>query len=154
MRFQKILFLAGLILLALPSGGRSQDRNVGLGIILGEPTGFSFKGWLNTKSAIDVGLAWSFVREGSFHIHADYLYHSFDVFETTERVPLYFGVGGRVKTVKNGDARLGVRGVIGIGYFFKDAPVDLFLEVAPIVDLTPATELQVNAGFGARFFFR
>ena len=153
MRFHVIVLVAGSLLLALPSVSRGQDRSVGLGIIIGEPTGFSFKGWLDSKSAIDIGLAWSFVREGSFHLHADYLFHSFHVFETTETVPLYFGIGGRVKTGKNADARVGVRGVIGIGYFFKDAPVDLFLEVAPILDLTPETELQVNAGFGARFFF-
>ena len=123
------------------------------GVIIGEPTGFSFKGWLDSKSAFDAGLAWSFVRGGSFHIHADYLFHSFGVFNTTEKIPLYFGVGGRIKTYKDEDARVGVRGVIGVGYFFKDAPVDLFLEVAPVIDLTPATELQVNAGFGARYFF-
>ncbi|HEV8538494.1 MAG TPA: hypothetical protein VGR15_06160 [Bacteroidota bacterium] len=154
MRFPRILLFAVLILLAFPASARCQGSGVGLGIIIGEPTGFSFKGWLDSRSAIDIGLAWSFVREGSFHIHADYLYHSFHVFETTENVPLYFGVGGRIKTGRDTDARVGVRGVIGIGYLFKDAPVDLFLEVAPIIDLTPSTDLQVNAGFGARFFFR
>ena len=153
MRFSRNLILLTVILFGLHSNARSQSSGVGAGIIIGEPTGFSFKGWLNTQSAIDAGLAWSFVKEGSFHFHADYLYHSFDVFKTTEKVPLYFGVGGRIKTGKNTDARVGVSGVIGIGYYFKDAPVDLFLEVAPIIDLTPSTELQVNAGFGVRYFF-
>ncbi len=136
------------------SVAQSQDHGVGAGIIIGEPTGFSFKGWLDGKSAVDVGLAWSFVRESSFHIHADYLYHSFGVFKSEEKIPLYFGVGGRIKTSKSSDARIGIRGVIGVGYFFKDAPVDLFLEVAPVIDLAPATELQINAGFGARYFFK
>ncbi|HTK82027.1 MAG TPA: hypothetical protein VL633_07025 [Bacteroidota bacterium] len=153
MRQCMMVLLVLLSLLALPATGRSQGSGFGVGVIVGEPTGFSFKGWMDSKSAIDAGLAWSFVRGTSFHVHADYLFHSFGVFNSEETIPLYFGVGGRIKTVSGGDARLGVRGVIGIGYFFKDAPVDLFLEVAPVLDLTPATEMQVNAGFGARYFF-
>ncbi len=132
----------------------SQDHGFGIGIIIGEPTGISMKGWLSGTTAIDGGLAWSFVRNGSFHIHADYLWHSFDVFHTEERVPLYYGIGGRIKTEHQEDARLGVRVVVGVGYLFRDAPVDLFLEIAPIVDLAPSTELEVNAGFGARFWFK
>jgi hypothetical protein len=148
-----MLALVVFVMVALHTNARSQDSGFGAGIIIGEPTGFSLKGWLDAKSAIDAGLAWSFVRGSSFHIHADYLFHSFNVFNTTEKIPLYFGVGGRIKTSKDSDSRVGVRGVIGVGYFFKDAPVDLFLEVAPVIDLTPATELQINAGFGARYWF-
>ena len=43
--------------------------------------------------------------------------------------------------------------VFGIGYMFEDAPFDLFLEIAPILDLLPSTKMSANAGFGARFFF-
>ena len=131
-----------------------QDRGFGLGIILGEPTGISMKGWLTPKTAIDAGVAWSFVKETSFHVHADYLIHAFHVFETEENVPLYYGVGGRVKTGRNEDAHLGFRMVVGIGYIFRDAPVDLFIEAAPILDIAPKTDLFMNAGLGARFFFK
>ena len=146
--------IAVFLLFVMVSFSLSQERGFGLGVIIGEPTGISMKGWLSPNSAIDVGVAWSFVRETSFHVHADYLLHSFDVFETKERIPLYYGIGGRIKTARHDDARLGLRMVVGIGYIFRDAPVDLFLEVAPILDLAPATDLSMNAGFGARFFFR
>jgi len=131
----------------------SQDRGFGLGIIIGEPTGISFKGWVNERNAIDGGLAWSFTRNGSVHVHADYLWHSFRVFQTQERIPIYYGIGGRIRTGHNEEAQLGVRVPVGIGYLFKDAPVDLFFEIAPIVDLAPKTELEANAGLGARFWF-
>ncbi len=133
---------------------RAQDKGLGVGIILGEPTGFSFKYWTGEANAFDGGVAWSFVHEGSVHLHADYLWHSFHVFETTERVPVYYGIGGRIKTGRNEDARIGARVVVGIGYLFTDAPVDLFMEVAPIVDFAPSTEAELNAAIGARFWFR
>ncbi|MBI1806448.1 MAG: hypothetical protein HYR76_05295 [Ignavibacteria bacterium] len=132
----------------------SQDRGFGIGILIGEPTGVSVKGWLNATNAIDAGVAWSFVRETSFHIHGDYLWHSFDVFKSSEKIPLYYGIGGRIKTGRHQDTRLGLRVVVGVGYIFRNAPVDLFFEVAPIVDLAPSTELQGNVGLGARFFFQ
>ena len=142
-----------LLLILLTSPSVSQDRGFGLGIIVGEPTGISMKGWLTSTTAVDGGLAWSFVRGTSFHIHADYLFHSFDVFKSSERIPLYYGIGGRIKISEKAQSRIGARGVIGIEYLLKSAPFDIFLEVAPILELAPETELTMNAGLGARFFF-
>ncbi|MBI4810634.1 MAG: hypothetical protein HY800_04185 [Ignavibacteriales bacterium] len=150
---KEYLILLLILLISIAANASGQDRGFGAGIIIGEPTGVSLKGWLTQKTAIDVGLAWSFVEKTSFHVHADYLIHSFDVFETEEEIPLYYGIGGRIKTADNKNARFGLRMVGGIGYLFKDVPFDLFIEIAPILDLAPKTELSMNAGFGARFFF-
>ncbi len=139
---------------ALSPFGVAQQKGFGAGIILGEPTGLSVKGWLSEGSAIDAGLAWSFHPEGSFHLHADYLLHSFDVFKTEEPVALYYGIGGRLKTGRNEDARLGVRMVVGLDYLWRNAPFDIFLELAPVLDLTPSTEAEFNGGLGGRFWFR
>jgi hypothetical protein len=38
-------------------------------------------------------------------------------------------------------------------YIFQSAPVDIFFEVVPILDLVPDTEFDLNAALGARFFF-
>lgn len=147
-----LLLLLATVASSLP--GTAQDRGFGLGVILGEPTGISFKGWTGGSTAIDGGVAWSFVRGSSFHVHVDYLLHSFDAIKATDtKVPLYYGVGGRIKTADKEDAKVGIRGVIGIAYFIPNAPVDIFLEVAPVLDVTPATEVVVNAGLGARYFF-
>jgi hypothetical protein len=150
----RIVFAILVVLALLPATAAAQREGFGVGIIVGEPTGISIKQWLSSKTAVDAAIAWSFARESSFHLHADYLVHAFDEFQTTEAVPLYYGIGGRLKSSKGGDARLGVRGVIGIGYLFREAPIDLFFEMAPILDLTPSTELSINGGFGARYFLR
>jgi len=152
MKQSRIFFLTIFTLLIVYTNSYSQRQGFGIGIIIGEPTGISMKGWLTSKSAIDAGLAWSFIDETSFHIHADYIWHSFDLIKTKEELPVYYGIGGRIK-IDDHDTRIGLRMVGGIEYIFKDAPLDIFFEVAPILDLAPATKLSANAGLGARFFF-
>ena len=49
----------------------------GLGVILGQPTGFTMKYWLTRKTAFDVGAAWSFESNGYFQLYGDWLYHVF-----------------------------------------------------------------------------
>lgn len=146
---KKYLFL----FLLAASFSYTQDRGLGVGAMLGEPTGVSLKAWTNANNAIDAGLAWSYYKSPSLHLHADYLWHSFDVIKTNERIPIYYGVGGRLKFGKKDDSNLGVRGVFGVGYFLKSAPVDFFIEIAPILDLIPGTGFSMNGGIGARYFF-
>jgi hypothetical protein len=152
----KKLILVVVFIFCFTGLAKSQKSGFGLGIMFGEPTGVSFKGWISERSAIDGGLGWSFVNEGSVQIHADYLYHFYNVFETPN-LPLYMGVGGRIKlknTEHNTDMRLGVRVPFGMSYQFTEAPVDIFLEIVPILDLNPKTSGSVNAALGFRYYFK
>ncbi|HJY63722.1 MAG TPA: hypothetical protein VJ455_06160 [Ignavibacteria bacterium] len=133
----------------------AQDKGFGLGIMVGEPTGLSAKGWLSGTSAIDAGLAWSFIDGGSFHIHADYLWHNFDLI--TPRVPFYIGVGGRLKAKNNKkitDDRIGVRVPVGLAIFISEPTSDVFIEIVPVLDLTPKTDVTFNGAVGFRYFFK
>ena len=65
---------------------------------------------------------------------------------------MYFGIGGRVIFQKN-DTNLGIRVPVGLDYMFSDAPVDIFLEAVPILDLTPSTDLDLGGGIGVRYWF-
>ena len=47
----------------------------------------------------------------------------------------------------------GQYGTVSLDYIFDGAPVDVFVQVVPILELAPATEFNVNAALGARFFF-
>jgi hypothetical protein len=154
MRQFKIAAAVMFLFFLTAMGARGQDRGFGFGIIVGEPTGLSFKNWLTSTTAIDGGIAWSFYKETTFHLHGDYLIHAFDVIHSRDSIPLYYGVGGRFKAARNGNGRLGLRGVIGLDFFIHRTPLDIFIELAPIMDLTPATELTMNGGLGFRFFVR
>jgi hypothetical protein len=167
---RKNAFALGLILLgvsvyswAVPvaAAGRPDTGTWELGVILGEPTGLSAKYWMTTNTALDFGAAWSFEKDSNFHLHADYLYHNFDIFKVDEgSLPLYFGIGGRLR-FEEGDhpldehhgTHVGLRLVLGLEYLVAEYPMSIFFEVAPIVDLAPATEGSVNGGLGIRYVF-
>jgi len=147
-----IMILAlGIVLFSVVA--RSQEKGFGLGIILGEPTGISAKKWLDDKSALDGAVAWSLVTPSSFHLHIDYLYHKFNIFDVQKgKLPLYFGIGARIR-IGDVEDRLGIRIPVGICYIFEQSPLDIFFELGPVLDLTPATRLRLTGSIGIRYFF-
>ena len=150
MRLRNAFLLPMLVFLLHTAS--AQDSGFGAGIILGEPTGVSLKLWQSETTALDCGIAWAFGDNGSFHVHGDYLWHEYDLIHVSSgRMPVYYGVGARARLGDN--TRLGVRGVAGLAYMFDGAPVDLFIEIAPVFDLIEKTEFAVNGGIGARYYF-
>jgi len=147
------LLILSMFVLVISSSIYSQEKEFGLGIIIGEPTGLSAKYWTSGINAFDFGLGYSFSPKNSrLHLHADYLFHS-NLGNTSEKVLLYYGPGARIKTREDDDSVLGIRGVVGISWIPRDTPIDLFLEVVPVMTLIPATSFDINAGLGARYYF-
>ena len=157
MRRLFILITAFLILLSVTACSvMGQKRNLGFGIVIGEPTGFSLKYMKTETVAFDGAVAWSFADESTFHIHADILHHNWTFLQkefgiTEGALPLYYGIGGRLKF--GNDLRAGVRFVVGVSYLFEDGPIDAFFELAPIMDVAPETTLNGNAALGMRYWF-
>jgi hypothetical protein len=151
MRFYlKILIVLSAFFLSekLPA----QNFGFGAGVILGDPTGLSFKYWTNPKNAWDAGIAWGIGEKNALSLHGDYLWHNFRLIPVDKgRLAVYYGPGTRI--ILGDDPHFGIRGVIGLDYMFLHVPVDIFLELAPVFDLAPATKLYFNGGLGARYFF-
>jgi len=146
----------------------AQQSGFGAGIMVGDPTGVSVKYWLNDDRALDGGLAWGVWRGSYFHLHGDYLFHNSTLITVSKgKLPLYYGPGLRLRSWSgdqywdNGKwhdydgsrVDIGVRFPVGLAYLFDGAPVDIFLEVAPTLDLTPATSFEIDGGIGARYWF-
>lgn len=143
----------------------AQDRKFGLGVMVGEPTGLSAKLWTSSTTAFDFGLGWSvggdrigrydgYYDGGSrIHFHMDYLWHAFDAIRATERFPLYYGIGGRINTGAGYRNSVAVRGVFGIAWLPRETSMDVFLEVAPSLQLSPSSGFGMDAALGARYFF-
>jgi hypothetical protein len=145
-------FTCVMIMLAISlSAARTQDKGFGMGIMLGEPTGLNAKIWTSPQNAVDVGLAWSFRGEGFFHFHADYLWHFPRAIRSTERFALYAGIGGLLGG--RHESVLGIRVPLGIEWWPRNTSLDVFFELAPILDLAPATEFEMDGAIGIRFFF-
>lgn len=144
----------------------AQSSGFGLGIMLGDPTGFCGKGWIGSDRAIDFGVAWGLVHNGYFHLHADYLFHKMDLIPVSKgRLPLYFGPGLRMRSwgsngyyvngesYKGSRVDIGVRFPVGLAYLFDNAPVDVFIEVVPTMGILPSTSFDFDAAVGGRYWF-
>lgn len=140
-----------LMFTANTASAQNTDGKLGIGLMIGEPTGISVKYWQSQRNAIDGGLAWSLGKYDALHLHADYLWHNYSVFEDVDEgaLPLYYGVGGRLVLADN-DSILGVRVPVGINYLFEETPVGLFLELAPTVNLAPDTDFDIGGALGVR----
>jgi hypothetical protein len=144
---------------ALAQGGR-----FGAGFVFGEPTGIAWKYQMNDRNALDGSIGFS--PYDRYRINVDYLWQSYPFNEP--RLALHYGVGGALGfgrtdylfddgrntyLFRTQDLGFGVRGVVGMTYLVPRTPMDLFLEVAPLMILAPGTGMGLDAGFGARFYF-
>ena len=155
---KRIIIIPILIIMLAFGVTSAQTKGVGIGIILGEPTGLSMKFWTTSNTAFDIAAAWSFINGSAVHIHADYLYHNFNLVKLDyDKLPFYIGVGGRIKLAEhnddNQDFRLGIRIPVGLEYIPENIPFDFFMEIAPILDLVPETDFTFNGGIGFRYYF-
>jgi hypothetical protein len=153
---KRIGLLLVLVLLLVPqaSPAGSNQTGFGAGIIVGEPTGLTFKNWLSQGSALQGAVAWSTSSNANLHLHLDYIVHRFGVIDVSDgSMPIYFGIGARLRLRDNVDDQIGIRVPIGIDYQFASEPFDIFLEVVPILELSPDTDFGLNAALGGRWFF-
>ncbi|MBK7481702.1 MAG: hypothetical protein IPI72_03005 [Flavobacteriales bacterium] len=162
----KRLLLCALLLSALHT--KAQDHGLGVGLMVGDPTGLSAKYWIAGERALDFGLAWGLWRGGYVHLHADYLFHNMNLITVSKgKLPLYYGPGlrirswgangywhrGRYEEGGGGHIDLGIRFPVGSAYLIDGAPVDVFFELVPTLDLVPATSVDLDFALGARYWF-
>ncbi len=171
------LFLVTLALWAGLASAQSPKRNttstghsLGLGIILGEPSGFTGKVLIQNNHAIDFGVAYSF---GDYVlIYADYLFQWPGAFRLKtgekffEQLVPYVGVGVEALIATSGpgvsrtywgsrsaSVGAGVRIPLGIEWLPGDPPLGIFLEIAPGIGFIPLTYVFFQGGIGARYYF-
>jgi hypothetical protein len=164
----KCKMMIAVVLGMLAANGLAKEkeftpRQFGIGIIAGEPTGLSVKYWLDDTQAIDGAAAWSFWDDDGFQLHADYLWHNFDLIDAggvEGKLPVYYGVGARLKFEEDngkgddGDTVFGIRVPLGISYLFEQGRLDVFAEIVPVLDLAPDVDLDLQLAVGLRFYIQ
>lgn len=147
-----LIFTLGLIGL-ISTTANAQDTNggkTGLGVMIGEPTGITLKSWFNQTNSIDAGLAWSLSGNDAIYIHADYQWHKWlDVEQGS--LAFFYGLGGRA--IFANDTFFGARIPLGLTYLAPEAPLEFYLEVAPVINLIPDTDGDADGGIGVRYYF-
>lgn len=150
--------------------------------MLGEPTGLTAKLYLGGRPfALQFGLGW--VDDDGFrdddddglHIHAEAVWHpAILTRNSTFTMPFYVGVGGRIlndedrydcggDTCVDDDTYIGVRVPFGLLMDFNRTPIDIFFELAVVVDLIELDDDDfddddhdrghLNGAIGARYYF-
>lgn len=143
-------------------------RPLGLGLLIGEPTGPTFKLWLPENRALDGGIAFSL--RSFFLVYVDYLFHFPQGLGTSgefiSQLEPYVGAGavifistqtGRTDSAlftQSGDTKaFGLRIPLGVEWMIPKAPVGLYVELVPGVGFIPSTFAFFQGGVGARFYF-
>lgn len=151
MRTRSILLALALL---APAPTLAAGGPFGAGIILGEPSGLSFKLFLDKSHAVDAALDFSFVHD-KLYIHADYLFHIQTSIARHGLYP-YLGIGGRILVFeRHGDDKgdLAARFPFGITWMPRSVPIDVFLEPVILLELYPELDPGIEAGIGVRYYF-
>jgi hypothetical protein len=171
--------LVALTLAALPAARAeaAPGRPFGLGIVVGEPTGLTAKLYLNQPFALQFGAGFidTFNGNDGFHLNFDFIWHPAVVArDAAFTMPFYLGVGGRfwdrgydyyyqgIHYVDH-DSAFGVRVPFGLLMDFTRVPLDLYFELALVVDLVyfdktygpyhDFSRVGWNGGIGLRYYF-
>jgi hypothetical protein len=138
--------------MAVNNQAEAADNSSGIGIILGSPTGISFKFLDKGPSHFNSALGWSFKKETDIYIHTDYIFNRFKPIRFSRNFYMIptMGIGGRLETK---DGNLAVRAPFGLSYDFIENPFDIFIEIVPTLDLIPATDFEVRAALAVRYLF-
>ena len=154
-------------------GGSNYQSNgkFGLGIELGAPSGLNGKYFLSPSTALNFGVGWlydRYYRDGDgFHLYLDHLWHPVSLTENaTFKLPFYIGVGGRFWNFRDcyrdacGDrfSALGVRVPFGLAFDFNNVPLDIFIQLAFVLDFYTGDYYRdiygdVNGSVGVRYWF-
>jgi len=136
-----------------------EGKSFGFGILLGTPLGATVKLWTAPDQAFvgDIGASYF----GPLRIQADYLWH-FSPFHSYI-VKMYAGPGLALAFGSSNDrffddednaSHLGVgaRVMFGINIIPERTPVEIFLEVGPMIAFVPAVGVGIDGGVGIRFY--
>ncbi len=148
---QSLCSIILLLFCLIQSASADVHQGVGVGFILGAPTGLSAKKWIGAQQAFDAAAAWSTGEQKSFYLHADYLH------QRPQSVPAnsvymdwHYGFGGMIRFDQK--AAVGIRLPFGLDYGFKSIPLEIFAEIVPVVLLAPDTDFDIDGGIGIRLF--
>jgi hypothetical protein len=142
-----ILTIVCVVALTLPSF--AQQDGLGIGLVFGYPsTGISAKVFTGSN-AFDAAATWSLDDENGYLLAwADYLAHNYSL---SSSLPWFVGIGGFIGL--GNTLGIGARVPVGITYLF-DGPFDIFVEIAPRLEVLPDLDFGIGGGFGFRYYIR
>jgi len=104
---------------------------------------------VNKDQAIDGAIGFN-----GFSVHADYLWHDWDLFPrpAAGKFAGYIGVGGEIAI--DNTSQIGARLVMGFEYDMVKHPIEMFVEIAPVLNIWEKADTELDDGFGVRYYFK
>lgn len=132
---------------------QAQDRKFGIGGIIGDPDGITAKGWLSGSTAIAGAVSFDLGNDYTwFLIQADFLKQN--TVATWEEAFLQTHFGGGLRVVSGDFSEyIALRAPIGVDVQAIDAPVEVFMEVVPTIDVDPEFFFYFTGAMGFRYYF-
>jgi hypothetical protein len=155
--------------------GFEANKTFGLGIELGEPSGLNGKYFVSDSGALDFGIGWIYSHYyygDGIHLYGDYLWHPTSLVSSSAfELPFYVGVGLRYWQFDFCDRGLcnyrgsavGVRVPVGISFDFNNVPLDIFLQLVPVLDFVNGdyydryndrAHFGIDLSVGLRYWFK
>jgi len=127
--------------------------------VIGDPTGLSLKFWgIGQNSALQVNIGGGgFVAPADLSVSGSLLFHAL----LTKETPIngYLGVGAfaGINQGRHGDkAVFGILVPLGLEFILSEVPLDLFIEVPPVMGFTTNGDVRASLtfGIGLRFILK
>jgi len=140
-----------------------RSGHVGLGLALIDPFGVTGKVFLSNHEALELTVG----DDGheDLVLQLTWQHHFPELWELPRgALPLYVGVDGRLAWIDDDhhhdhghdhgeDLGIGVRVPVGVAWWTHRHPIEVFGEVAPLVEVEPDSDFDLTAVIGARYFF-
>lgn len=155
MNFKRVLATIFFVALAVSVNAQSQGFAVGAHFF--SPTGVSAKYTLTESTAITgvVGFLLSDYFSNSFTLQANFIKNGErDQFSLESGLlRSYFGAGLNLIFEEGSDPGFGLRVPLGVEYGIADQPLEIYMDIAPTLDIKPNTSFYLSSSMGIRYFF-
>lgn len=150
------LVLALLVAMSLSSTARAES--IGIGVFVGEPLGLDLKIDLSRRTALDFVFGATTIRDNRVSYgHITYLLTPFVARGRSVVVPFRLGVGAAVYGALDDDTNLAARFPFEVGFRFRTAPIEIYLEIAIKLTLLDENDnnefFDLDGGVGLRIYF-
>ena len=147
----RILVIA-IVVLGL--GGTARADPIGIGVFIGEPTGLDIKIGFQRRSALDIVIGETSLRDGRVsYAHFTYLYTLAVARGDSVLVPLRLGIGGWAAGLTEDGEALGARVPFEIGLRFRRSPLEIYGEITFVLQLVHDVNDDIDGGIGLRVYF-
>jgi len=150
---RKLCLAIALVLASTTMSSTARAESIGMGLFIGEPTGFDIKLDLARRSALDILLGVTSFRGGrATYGHLTYLVTPFVGRGRSVLVPLRLGIGAAAWGVEN-HVNFGARAPFQLGLRFRRTPLEIYGEISLLFELYDDAHLDVDGGIGLRVYF-